>query len=130
MATPIAMTYPDQTTADAARQTVRSLDDEVSPAGLSELWKEPNPRPRLSPTELIRACRRRLGAMILWANRSGLVELSRLGPMTEREELGRGGRLRSDAAAGWPGEGRLRQPRFLGRRDERRPTDVITERPT
>jgi bifunctional non-homologous end joining protein LigD len=31
--------------------------------------------------------------------------------------------------AEWTGEGRLRQPRFLGLRDDKRPTEVIRERP-
>jgi bifunctional non-homologous end joining protein LigD len=32
--------------------------------------------------------------------------------------------------AEWTGEGRLRQPRFLGLRDDKRPTDVVRERPS
>jgi bifunctional non-homologous end joining protein LigD len=31
--------------------------------------------------------------------------------------------------AEWTAEGRLRQPRFLGLRDDKRPTDVVRERP-
>jgi bifunctional non-homologous end joining protein LigD len=30
--------------------------------------------------------------------------------------------------AGWTNDGRLRQPRFLGLRDDKRPTDVVRER--
>ena len=32
--------------------------------------------------------------------------------------------------AEWTGDGRLRQPRFLGLRDDKRPTDVVRERPS
>jgi bifunctional non-homologous end joining protein LigD len=32
--------------------------------------------------------------------------------------------------AEWTGDGRLRQPRFLGLRDDKRPADVVRERPT
>ena len=32
--------------------------------------------------------------------------------------------------AEWTGEGRLRQPRFLGLRDDKRPTDVVRDRPS
>ena len=32
--------------------------------------------------------------------------------------------------AEWTGEGRLRHPRFLGLRDDKRPTDVVRERPS
>jgi bifunctional non-homologous end joining protein LigD len=34
------------------------------------------------------------------------------------------------AFAEWTGDGRLRQPRFLGLRDDKRPRDVVRERPT
>jgi bifunctional non-homologous end joining protein LigD len=34
------------------------------------------------------------------------------------------------AFAEWTGAGRLRQPRFLGLRDDKRPHDVVRERPT
>ena len=32
--------------------------------------------------------------------------------------------------AEWTGDGRLRQPRFLGLRDDKRPRDVVRERPS
>ena len=40
-----------------------------------------------------------------------------------------GGATKKKDRAEWTNDGRLRQPRFLGLRDDKQPADVVRERP-